>query len=123
MRHRCDSAGRFWSFSHFSTAESVIPVPNISASWRCDKPTWTRFWRRYSPRVFGAAGYVRERLFRAVCRVCRQTVKMAVARPSPVRYFFPGLRMLGRWAFSGESRKRPFEFQGKTFQPLTMPPS
>jgi hypothetical protein len=31
-----------------------------------------------------------------------------------------GLRILGRWAFSGASRRRPFEFHGKTRQP---PPS
>lgn len=31
-----------------------------------------------------------------------------------------GLRLLGRWALSGESRKRPFDFQmlGETVQPL-----
>lgn len=33
-----------------------------------------------------------------------------------------GLRMLGRWALSGESRKRPFDFQvlGETVQPLAL---
>ena len=43
MRRRWDSVGRFWFFSHFSTAESVIPMPNISDSLRCDKPRSTRF--------------------------------------------------------------------------------
>jgi hypothetical protein len=62
---------------------------------------------------------LKHRVFRAVCM---QAWKTAVARPSPLRYSTSGLRMLGRWAFSGESRGRPFEFQGKTFQPLTLPP-
>ena len=50
IRLRLDSVGWFWFFSHFSTAVSVIPMPNISASLRCDNPRSTRFWRRYSPR-------------------------------------------------------------------------
>jgi len=56
MRRRWDSGGRFWFFSHFSTAVSVMPIANVSASLRCDNPRSTRFWRRYSPRVLGAVG-------------------------------------------------------------------
>ncbi len=62
MRRRWDSVGRFWFFSHFSTDVSVIPIANISASLRGDKPRSTRFWRRYSPRVLGATG----KFFRAL---------------------------------------------------------
>ena len=56
MRRRWDSVGRFWFFSHFSMAVSVMPMANISASLRCDNPRSTRFWRRNSPRVLGATG-------------------------------------------------------------------
>src|SRR5438045_8999169 len=33
-----------------------------------------------------------------------------------VCYSCAGLRMLGRWAFSGESRRRPYAFRRSTFQ-------
>ena len=57
MRHRWDSVGRFWFFSHFSIAVSVIPSPSSFASCVMDRERSIRFFLRCSPRVVGAAGY------------------------------------------------------------------
>ena len=46
----------------------------------------------------------------------------AIAKSQWRHYFLFGLRMLGRWAFSGEGRRRPFEFLGKHF-PRTRQPA
>ena len=51
MRRRLDSVGRFWFFSHFSIAVSVIPSPSSLASCVMDRERAIRFLRRCSPRV------------------------------------------------------------------------
>jgi len=56
MRHRWDSVGRFWFFSHFSIAVSVIPSPSSFASCVMDSERSIRFLRRCSPSVVGVAG-------------------------------------------------------------------
>ena len=55
-RHRWDFVGRFWFFSHFSIAVSVIPSPSSFASCVMDSERSIRFLRRCSPRVVGVAG-------------------------------------------------------------------
>src|ERR1035437_5131716 len=43
-RFRCPSVGRFWFFSHFSMAVSVIPKPSILASCVMDSCISTLFF-------------------------------------------------------------------------------
>ena len=56
MRVRCSGVGRFWFFSHFSMAVSVMPNPSILASFGMDNWRSIRFLRRCSPNVLGSIG-------------------------------------------------------------------